>query len=394
MVLFFECFALTSITIPSTVTSISIGAFTFCYALSSITVDEGNTIYDSRNNCNAIIETATNTLVAGCANTEIPSGVTGIAEEAFSGCYNLTSITIGSGVASIGNNAFSRCSNLVSVSIPEGVTSIGDYAFWGCGLTTITIPKNVTSIGVGLLSACNELTSVNVDEGNHVYDSRNNCNAIIETATNSLVAGCKRTYIPGTVTSIATEAFYYCSQLTSISIPESVTTIGDYAFRACGLTSFTFPESLTSISRGTLYNCSEMTSVILPSTVTSIYDFAFAFCYKLADVYCLAEDIPTTYSNAFIYSPISSATLHVPAASLEQYQTTAPWSGFGTIVGMTQDEIDAIEEVKASEATAETARYDIHGRQISTPQNQRSTYVKGINIIRHSNGTTRKVLVK
>ena len=153
------------------------------------------------------------------------------------------------------------------------------------------------------------------------------------------------------------------------------------------MTSFTFPESLSSISYGTLYDSYNLTSVTIPSSVTTIDGVAFAYCYELANVYCLAKTVPETDGSAFDGTDISSATLYVPAASLEQYQTTEPWSGFGTIVGLTQDEIDAVDEVEASETTAEMVRYDLQGRQISTPQ-------KGINIIRYSDGTSKKVLVK
>ena len=112
---------------------------------------------------------------------------------------------------------------------------------------------------------------------------------------------------------------------------------------------------------------------------------AFAYCYGLADVYCLAETVPETDGSAFDGTDLSVATLHVPAASVEKYQTTAPWSDFGTIVALTDE--DAIEEVKASKATTEVARYDIHGRKLSTPQ-------KGINIIRYSDGKAKRVVVK
>ena len=122
--------------------------------------------------------------------------------------------------------------------------------------------------------------------------------------------------------------------------------------------------------------------------MTEIGENAFAWCYDLADVYCFAEDVPTTGELAFDYTDISSATLHVPAASVEKYQTIVPWSGFGTIVALTDEDIaNAIEEVKASKATTEIARYDIHGRKLNTPQ-------RGINIIRYSVGKAKRVVVK
>ncbi|MBR5456460.1 MAG: leucine-rich repeat protein, partial [Bacteroidaceae bacterium] len=177
----------------------------------------------------------------GLTSIEIPGSVTSIGDYAFEGCSGLTSIEIPGSVTSIGNYAFYDCSGLASIEIPGSVTSIGYYAFYNCsGLTSIEIPGSVTSIGNGAFRGCDGLTSIVVAEENTVYDSRNNCNAIIETATNTLIQGCQNTIIPGSVTSIGLGAFYYCSGLTSIEIPGSVTSIGYMAFNNCsGLTSVT-----------------------------------------------------------------------------------------------------------------------------------------------------------
>ena len=175
----------------------------------------------------------------------IPNSVTSIGGYAFDACSGLTSITIPNSVTSIGVSAFRSCSGLTSITIPNSVTSIGDFAFKSClGLTSITIPNSVTSIGYYAFDSCSGLTSITVEKGNTKYDSRDNCNAIIETNTNELIAGCKNTIIPNSVTSIGDYAFYDCSGLTSITIPNSVTSIGVWAFSYCsGLTSITFNGS-------------------------------------------------------------------------------------------------------------------------------------------------------
>ncbi len=187
----------------------------------------------------------------------IPSSVTSIGKSAFSGCSGLTSLAIPGSVTSIGDYAFWGCSGLTSLTIPSSVTSIGDDAFSGCsGLTSLTIPSSVTSIGDNAFLGCSGLTSINVESGNPKYDSRDNCNAIIETATNTLINGCSKTIIPSSVTSIGESAFEYCSGLTSVTIPNSVTSISNGAFSGCsGLTSVTIPNSVTSISNGAFHYC-------------------------------------------------------------------------------------------------------------------------------------------
>ena len=350
---FRNCSALTSITIPNSVTNIGRSAFFGCSKLTSIKVDEGNKTFDSRENCNAIINSTTNELIAGCKNTIIPNSVTSIGSYAFDGCSGLTSITIPNSVTSIGNSAFYNCKGLTSITIPNSVTSIGSYAFDGCsgltsitipnsvtsigneafyyctGLTSITIPNSVTSIGSGAFSGCSGLTnitipnsvtsigeyafqncsgltSIKVDEGNKIFDSRENCNAIIDRTTNTLIAGCKNTIIPNSVTSIGRGAFNGCSGLTSITIPNSVTSIGDYAFSRCSrLTSITIPNSVTSIGNGAFYDCSGLTSITIPNSVTSIGNHAFDGCEGLTSII-----IPNwvTYIGKYAFSRCSGLT--------------------------------------------------------------------------------------
>ena len=283
---FYNYSNLTSITIPNSVTSIGHHAFRGCSGLESIVVDPGNTKYDSRENCNAIIETESNTLLYGCKNSVIPNSVTSIGQAAFNNCSGLTSVTIGNSVTSIGNSAFYSCDGLTSVTIGNSVTSIEECAFYGCnGLTSVTIPNSVTSIGSYAFSDCSGLTSIT---------------------------------IPNSVTSIESGAFARCSGLKSATIGNSVTSIGNYAFAYCsGLTSVTIGNSVTSIGEG-----------------------AFRNCENLADVYCLATNVPATKSDAFSGSYPEYMTLHVPAASINSYKTTAPWSSFGNIVTLDGDIVE------------------------------------------------------
>lgn len=423
---FYNCAEVTAITIPANVTAIGTKVFANCTKLAQMTVNEENTVYDSRNNCNAIIETATNTLAAGCMNTIIPEdvttigtgafyqckgltqialpeGITTIADDAFmyctnmtkltlpstletigergfygcsgvtemsslattpptiaeytfynlpkipvfvpdncaeayksadywsalsifedgdvlptgtmividginyiitsdtektvkvttgttytgdmtipasvthtydnttyqvtaidnsafSNCSGLTSVTLPEGVTSIGERAFYRCSGLTSITIPEAVTSIGERAFYYCsGLTEITIPDNVISIGFNSFTRCSNLSAITVSKDNTTYDSRNNCNAIIESATNRLIVGCKNTVVPDGVAVIANRAFQYCTGLTKVVLPEGVTTIEDEAFAYCSdLTEMSISGTVTSIGNEVFMDCESL----------------------------------------------------------------------------------------------------------------------------------------
>ena len=479
---FNACIGLTSILIPKSVITIGERAFYRCTALTSIVVESGNPNYDSRNNCNALIETATNSLIEGCNNTVIPDGivticggafvqcegltsmiipnsVTTIGNYAFEDCYNMTSLTLGNGLETIGDAAFIYCNSLNSITIPASVssigrsilgrcpglekiqvengnakydsrnncnaiietasntllmgcnhtvipnsiTSIGPGAFSGCtGLTSVTIASGVTSIGEGAFGGCTGLTSIVVEDGNTVYDSRNNCNALIETATGLLVAGCNNSVIPDGVKVIGSRAFSGRKDLTSILIPNSVTTIGPNAFSGCGLTSVTIPNSVTSIGDGAFFSGCELTSVIIGNSVSTIGRNAFQECYKLTsitfpnsvtfigqlsfngcslssialgsgitsieslaflnvplkDVYCSAKEVPEVSSSAFGFSSSINATLHVPEGSVDAYKAAMPWSGFKEVVAIDTKKVINVETAGTlSTLIPETEKY-------------------------------------
>lgn len=266
---FYGCEGIASVTIPSNVTSIGDYTFSGCSGLASFTIPSSVTTIGSGafSNCSSL------------TSITIPSNVTSIGNSVFYGCSSLSSVSIQSDLTSIGNSFFYNCSSLSSVTIPSSVTSIGSEAFYGCsGLTSITIPSGVTSIGSEAFEGCSGLTSIIVDESNTFYDSRGNCNAIIKTSNNELIAGFKNTVIPNSVVSIGDHAFRNCSGLTSLTIPDGVATIGRYALAGCGLTSITLPNSVTYIGNYAFYNCNSLTSITLSNSVTYIGDYAFGFC--------------------------------------------------------------------------------------------------------------------
>ncbi len=290
---FCYCYELTSLTIPASVTSIGAYEFEYCHSLSEIIVEEGNTVYDSRNHCNAIIETKYNNLKFGCKNTVIPESVT--------------------------------------------QTGGSDVFYGNEGLTSIHIPANINYINSGLFSGCKNLSSITVASDNGKYDSRNNCNAIIETGTNDLIEGCKSTVIPNDVVSIH---YYAFSERAAgkVTIPGNVKTIGDQAFNSCKeLKTVVMEEGVEEIGDNTFQSCRALETIVLPSTITTIKSRAFAndnnVKFVISNISAPSE-IPTDAFSACY----SGATLYVLAGTKSLYMQTPGWQGFANIVEMGQVE--------------------------------------------------------
>ena len=321
---FENCSDLKSVEIPASVTSIGSAAFKDCSGLESMNIDEANTTYENPEGSNAIVEKSSKTLVAGCKNTKIPDDVKIIGAYAFCGCSDLKSIEIPDNVSEIQVAAFDDCSNMTAIHIPAGVDKIALGVFMGCSnlnsitidsanrsyespgnanaiidkgtmtllegsnntvipegvkriwqnafaerihLKSITIPASVTSIVRMPFSDCDSLEEIKVDADNAIFDSRNNCNAIIESATNTLIAGCGKTVIPEGIETIGDSAFERVKTLTHVTIPKSVTEIRGYAFERCeNLSTVNLQKGIQTIGYGAFTECVGLTNLIFCGT--------------------------------------------------------------------------------------------------------------------------------
>ena len=339
---FSGCSSLTSVNIPSSVTRIGDGAFSGCSSLTSINIPSSVTeIGDwAFKGCTSL------------TNIDIPSSVTKIGKDTFYKCNSLTSVNIPSSVTEIGEWAFQSCSSLTNINIPSSVTRIGDGAFSGCrSLTSVNIPSSVTSIGMSVFSSCSSLTSVN---------------------------------IPSSVTEIRDSTFPGCSSLTSVNIPSSVTKIGKNAFQYCtSLTSINIPSSVTEIGDKAFSGCTSLTSINIPSSVTEIGDKAFSNCKGLKSIYVFSENVPTIGTGAFDGCDSKNCTLYVPNGTYDAY-----WlSEFSYFENIVEFDATSIHNTVATPKAQETARYAVNGQRLTAP-------IKGINLVKYSDGTVKKEFVK
>lgn len=390
---FYECSSLASLSIPNVVRTIGQYAFSFCTGLKTVTIPKSVTeigyrafyrstemtavrITDLAKWCNIVFNSlssnplyyANHLFLNGAEVTSltIPSSITAIRQYAFSRCTSFSSITIPTSVTTIARDAFSGCSGLKTLTLSNSVTSLANSCFENCtGLTSVSIGTAVKSLGQRVFSGCTALSSIEVKSGNSKYDSRNSCNAIIETSTNNLIYGCKNTTIPSTVTTISDAAFYNCSSMTTINIPKSVTLIGETAFDGCsGITSITvnsantkydsrsncngiittasntlflgckntaIPNTVTTIGYAAFGGCVGLSTITIPSSVTNIENSAFDGCAGLTVVKNFAVTPQILDASTFANVDLDKCNLYVLSNALNSYKETDIWKDFHSV---------------------------------------------------------------
>ena len=297
---------------------------------------------------------------------KLPSGVTEIGSSAFEDCSDLTSLTIPSGVTEIGSSAFKGCTGLTSLSLPSGITEIGSDAFYGCtGLTSLTLPSGVTEIGSSAFEDCSGLTSLTLPSG---------------------------------VTEIGSYAFGGCSGLTSLTLSSGITEIDSDAFKGCtGLKDVNFyingdfetylkkNHPRIGVGCGIKYylNDEEITSIVVPSSVTTLGMYAFQRCSNLLSVY-VSWPTPISAYKTFSETNLGKCTLYVPQGKEQDYWLADVWGDFGNIV---EYDLTGIDRVTTSTDAKELSRYSVNGQRLSAP-------AKGLNIVKYSDGSVKKVVVQ
>lgn len=329
------------------------------------------------------LETANDVLgdnaFSGCSsltNIILPPSITSIGSGAFFACSRLTSITFPSSLTSIGYAAFQRCSSLTSIDLPSGITAVGSATFMGCySLSNVTLPSSLISIGDYAFTGCNSLKNIALPSNltSIGVSAFSGCNSL----TNIV--------LPSSLVSIGFGAFAGCNSLTNIALPSSLTDIGESAFRECSsLTSINLPSGITTIGYGTFGGCSALSRVDIPSSVISMADYVFYGCSNLNSVYVAWKQPLSIQSSVFEGVDKQKCVLYVPTDTYSTYQTTEVWGDFDNIV---EYDVTGINHVKTSSEITPVARYSINGSKLETP-------VKGLNIVRYSDGSIRKEIQK
>ena len=376
---FYNCSRLTSLNLPDGITEIGENAFAHCSGLTSLTLPVGITSIGEY----AFI------YCSGLTNLTIPAGITEIGGYTFEGCSGLTSLNLSAGITEIGSFAFSGCRGLTSLTLPDGITSIGDYAFSRCsGLTSLNLPAGITTIGYAAFSGCSGLTSLTLPAGiTEIYGSAfKNCTGL--TSLN----------LPAGITSIGGGAFYGCSGLKEVrfcindNLDTYLTKGHPYIDVDCGIkyyindkeiTSIEIPSNVTTLGHYVFQGCRELTSVTLPAGITTIGVAAFRGCSGLTSIYVYAEKVPKIGEDVFTGCDAKKCTVYVPKGTYGDYRS----SDFGYFENIVEFDATGIDKTKTSTDAKELSRYSVNGQRLVGP-------TKGLNIVKYSDGSVKKVAVE
>ena len=415
---FLGCSVLTSLTLPAGITKIGSYAFRGCSGLTSLTLPAGITSIGDNAfwGCNGLKE------VRFCINgnldtyltkghpyiyvyscgikyyindkeitsIEIPSNVTTLGDCVFQGCSGLTSLTLPAGITSIGDGAFAGCSGLTSLNLPAGITEIGGRAFQGCsGLTSLTLSAGITKIGDDAFNDCSGLKEVRfcINDNLDTYLTKGHPYIDVDCGIKYYINDKEITSIeiPSNVTTLGDCVFQGFSGLTSLDLPAGITEIGSSAFQDCsGLTSLTLPAGITSIGSYAFAGCSGLTSLTLPAGITKIGAGTFSGCSGLTSIYVYAEKVPRIDSYAFAGVDAKKCTLYVPMGTRDDYRLSVFGDYFENIV---EFEATGIDKTTTSTDVEEVVRYSVNGQRLSAP-------TKGLNIVKYSDGSVKKVAVE
>lgn len=373
--------SLTNLTLSSKVSSIGISAFYYCDNLKDVRYY----IYDDL--ATYIQNGHPDFYVGGIkyywndqeiTTLEIPTSVTSIGNNAFYGCSGLTTLNLPSNVTSIGDRAFGYCSNLTSVDLPSSITKMGDFVFFYCEkLSNVNLPSDITTISTGAFGGCSSLQNINLPSG--VTTIGDNAFSDCSNLTNVT--------LPSALASIGDYAFSGCSNLTNVILPSAFTAIGNVAFSGCSnLANVTLSSNITSIGTYAFQNCINLKNLTISKDVTSIKDIAFNNSYddlELESVYVAWEN-PIEAGSFFDRINISNCTLYVPQGTKEAYANADVWKDFRNII-----EYDAtgIDKVTNRSDVKEISRYSLNGQRVTSP-------TKGVNIVVYSDGSIKKVAVQ
>lgn len=387
---FAECEGLTSVKLPSGITSLGGRCFEMCESLRSVSLRDG--ITSLGNHCFADCNSLT--------SVDLPSGITSLGEDCFSCCSSLTNIDL-SCITSLGAMVLAGCSNLKNVKLPSGITSLGANFFYSCSsLESIDLPSYLTSLGYGCFSGCSSLESI--DLPSCLTSLGDGCFRDCSSLTNiSLPLGL--TTLEGNSTPEDTDmgygpdgehdgyvlsssgCFSGCSSLKSINLPSGITSLGEDCFSHCrSLKSINLPSGITSLGEKCFFNCSSLESIELPKGVTSLGGMCFSDCTGLATIYMYAEQLPTMGSLFLFYNCDDvNCILYVPKGTIDMYRQ----SQFGYFKNILELDATGINNPMTSTNLKEVSRYTVNGKRLTTP-------TKGVNVVKYSNGMVKKELVK